>query len=179
MIELRLTDEQLRAIEKEAGKPVAAVDPATQKRFVLLADEQYERVRPLLETWTWQVPPPPEPPSFVPSTEEPPPFAGLDAAKRVRLDDLPIPPELERDIQALCKRSSWRRREAERQLKMQYYFGGHSVYEVRTPNGPVIIPIPERYRGTEGLDYVLLTPEERSCACSTIPEIWRDQVARI
>jgi hypothetical protein len=45
---IELTDEQRRAVEQ--GKPVEVVDPATVRTFVVLAREEYERVRSLLET---------------------------------------------------------------------------------------------------------------------------------
>jgi hypothetical protein len=46
---IELTDAQRQALQAESGKPVDVVDPTTQRRFVLLAQEQYERVRLLLE----------------------------------------------------------------------------------------------------------------------------------
>jgi hypothetical protein len=49
MTEIELTDEQRRALASEAGKPVGVVNPDTQQRYVLIAQEQYERVRSLLE----------------------------------------------------------------------------------------------------------------------------------
>ncbi len=49
MIEIELTEMQRRAMEGERGQPVEVLDPATRRRYVLLAGEQYERVRPLLE----------------------------------------------------------------------------------------------------------------------------------
>jgi hypothetical protein len=49
MTEIELTDAQRRALAAEPGKPFAVVDPATQQRYVLVAQEQYERVRPLFE----------------------------------------------------------------------------------------------------------------------------------
>jgi hypothetical protein len=49
MTEIELTDEQRRALQADPGRPVGVVDPATQQQYVLLAREQYERVRPLLE----------------------------------------------------------------------------------------------------------------------------------
>ncbi len=49
MTEIELTDAQRQALQAEQGKPVDVVDPATRRRYVLLAWEQYERVRPLLD----------------------------------------------------------------------------------------------------------------------------------
>jgi hypothetical protein len=49
MTTIELTDEQRQALRAEHGKPVDVVDPATRQRYVLLLQEQYERVRSLLE----------------------------------------------------------------------------------------------------------------------------------
>jgi hypothetical protein len=46
---IELTDEQRRVLERERGKPVDVIDPATQQRYVLLAQEQFARIRSLLE----------------------------------------------------------------------------------------------------------------------------------
>ena len=67
----------------------------------------------------------------------------------------------------------------EEQFKLQYYFGGKSIYTLRSPEGMVVVPIPERLRGTPGLRYLLLTPEERTRACRTFPPPWDDDVAEI
>jgi hypothetical protein len=44
-----LTDEQRQALHAEPGQPVHVIDPATRQRYVLLTQDQYERVQPLLE----------------------------------------------------------------------------------------------------------------------------------
>ena len=49
MTEIELTDAQRQALQAEPGKPLVVVDPATQRRYVLLEREQYERVLPLLD----------------------------------------------------------------------------------------------------------------------------------
>lgn len=46
---IELTDEQRLALQAEPGKPVDVVDPSTSQRYVLIAREQYEQVRSLLE----------------------------------------------------------------------------------------------------------------------------------
>lgn len=50
MTSIELTDDQRQALQAEQGKPLDVVDPATKQHYVLLAQEQYERVRNLLET---------------------------------------------------------------------------------------------------------------------------------
>jgi hypothetical protein len=49
MTTIELTEAQWQALQAEHEKPVEVVDPATQRRYVLLAREQFERVRALLE----------------------------------------------------------------------------------------------------------------------------------
>jgi hypothetical protein len=49
MTTIELTDEQRQALQAEPGKPVDVVDPATRRRYVLLDQDQYERVRSVLE----------------------------------------------------------------------------------------------------------------------------------
>jgi hypothetical protein len=46
---IELTNEQRQALQSEVGKPVDVVDPATRQHYVLIAREQYEHVRSLLE----------------------------------------------------------------------------------------------------------------------------------
>ena len=61
MTEIELTDAQRQALQAEPGKPVDVVDPATQRRYVLLDREQYERLLPLLD----QAGGPAEPPEAI------------------------------------------------------------------------------------------------------------------
>ncbi len=49
MATIELTNEQRQLLKAEAGKPINVVDPGTMERFVLLAQEQYEHLRSLLE----------------------------------------------------------------------------------------------------------------------------------
>ena len=49
MTTIELTNEQSQALVAEGGKPLNLVDPATMQRYVLIAQEQYERVQELLE----------------------------------------------------------------------------------------------------------------------------------
>jgi|SRR5947209_7321635 len=58
MSPIELTEEQRRRIEAEPGRPVEVVNPATNRVYVLLAREQYEKVRSLLVSPP--VPPPQE-----------------------------------------------------------------------------------------------------------------------
>jgi hypothetical protein len=165
---IELTDEQRQALQAERGQPVHVIDPTTQQRYVLLAREQYESMCSLLKLVQGQGPPGAAP------FEAPSSRAGK--AERVRLRDLPTPAEVAAEAERWCKKYGSRgqkgRREMEEQLKLQYYYGGQPVYIVRTPDGPVVIPIPDRYKDTPDLRHVLLTPEERPHACLEIPPLW-------
>jgi hypothetical protein len=103
--------------------------------------------------------------------------------ERVRLRDLPTPPAVSAEAQRWCRKDGWwgqkRRREVEEQFKLQFYFGGQAIYLLETPEGPVVIPIPERDKDTPDLRYGLLTPEERPRACLTVPSRWQDADSEI
>jgi hypothetical protein len=42
-----LTDKQRQAMEEQPGRPVEVVDPSTQRAYVLIPREEYERLRSL------------------------------------------------------------------------------------------------------------------------------------
>jgi len=46
---VELTEEQRKVLGEQEGSPVEMVDPHTQRAYVLLAREQYDRVRSLVE----------------------------------------------------------------------------------------------------------------------------------
>ena len=47
---VELTDEQRRVVGEREGSPVEMVDPHTQRSYVLIAREQYDRIRSFVET---------------------------------------------------------------------------------------------------------------------------------
>jgi hypothetical protein len=44
-----LNEEQQRALREQAGKPIEVVDPDTNRVYLIIDREQYERLRPLFE----------------------------------------------------------------------------------------------------------------------------------
>ena len=46
---IELTDLQRQVVQSEQGRPIDVIDPVTRQRYVLIDEEQYERVLPLLE----------------------------------------------------------------------------------------------------------------------------------
>jgi hypothetical protein len=135
MTTIELTDAQRQALQGVQAWPVVVVDPTTNKSYVLLAREQYERVRSLLEGGAGQ-PPPAEPPPIPSGTPERRPL-------RQRIRDLPLPPEVAVEAERYCKRLGlWRkssRLEVEDQMKLQHYYGGMWIAELRTDEGPVVV----------------------------------------
>jgi hypothetical protein len=169
-MKIELTDQQEQAVKE--GRPIEIADPQSARAFVLLAREQYERIRFLLEGS-------PEPGLSAPGTPAATPSPGEGKPQRVRLRDLPTPPEVAEQAKQSCRKYGWNRQDVEDQLKLQYYYGGQSIYILSTSQGPVVIPIEERYKDTPDLRYALLTPEERPHAGLTIPSCWHDPVSEI
>ncbi len=50
MMSIELTDHQRQAIRADSGRPIEVIDPATNEHYVLLARDQYERVKTLVES---------------------------------------------------------------------------------------------------------------------------------
>ena len=46
---IELTEQQRRVVEEQRGGPVEVLDPSTERAYVLIAREQYEQVRSLLQ----------------------------------------------------------------------------------------------------------------------------------
>jgi hypothetical protein len=171
-MKIELSDRQAQEVMQ--GRPVEVIDPESDRAFVVVTRELYERVRPLLEGGPERAPPSPSPAVPSPGEGQPP---------RVRLRDLPAPPEVVEEAARWCKKYGWQgkknRQEVEEQLKLQYHYGGQAVYILRTPEGAVVIPIGEQYKDTPDLRYVLLTPEERLHASLEVPPCWRDTTSEI
>jgi hypothetical protein len=47
---LELTEQQRQAVQERAGEPVEVIDPETRRAYVLLAREQYEQMRSVVES---------------------------------------------------------------------------------------------------------------------------------
>ena len=46
----QLTEQQQQLVHLQGGRPVEVIDPDTQRRYMLIASEQFEKVRSLLDT---------------------------------------------------------------------------------------------------------------------------------
>ena len=128
MTPILLTEEQRRALQAQPGQPVGFLDPTTQKRFVLLPWEQYERVRALVENG---------PPQAAPAV-------AVDVKPlRQPIRDLPLPPQVGDEAMRYCKRLGVRRakerHEVEEQMKLQHYYGGTWIAFLDTNEGVVVV----------------------------------------
>ncbi len=47
-MKIELTEQQQRVVQEQAGRPFEVLDPGSQRTYVLIESEQYERVRALL-----------------------------------------------------------------------------------------------------------------------------------
>jgi hypothetical protein len=93
---VEITDAQRQALHAGRGKPVEVVDPATQQHYVLLAREQYEQVRPLLEGAPRQAASAGAAPGSATAPGAP--------SRRIHLRDLPTPPEVVEEVEKWCRK---------------------------------------------------------------------------
>ena len=49
MTSIYLTEEQRRVVTAEHGRPIGVIDPATDQAYVLIDEQQFERIRNLIE----------------------------------------------------------------------------------------------------------------------------------
>ncbi len=171
---MKLTEEQHRAVEAAQGKPVDVLDPQTQRTYVLVAAELYQRMRQFIDKegtrqGSQAAPFPAEGAAFLPPPGQP---------LRLKLRALPTPPEVAEELKKHCQRLGlWRRKyaqQAEDTLKLQYYFGGQAVAYLPTKDGPVIVAAGEQYSEAYVQLFAFLTPEERQQAIRDFPSRWND-----
>jgi hypothetical protein len=175
---MRLTDEQHRLIEAAGGRPVHVLDPRTNRVYVLLPAELYQRVQVLVENG----------PGGGPRFETGagplgPPTHGAMPPVPVKLRDLPLPAEVAEAAARDCRSLGlWRRRyveEVEEELKLQYYFGGTYVAYLRSADGPVVVAAGAPQSEAFGRQLEAVRPEARRQVVYAVPTIWNDQVSEL
>jgi hypothetical protein len=160
---IELTPEQRQSLQAHPDLPVEVIDPATQRRYVLVAREQFDRLQPA-----------PEPPQLERRSTRP--AAPLNIPQR--LEDLPTPPELLEEARRYQRKLSlygkkWLQEIVE-EMKLQYYYGGWFIRVLPTPKGRVVVAL---HRGDDEeyqRQVEALTPEQRQQAVVTTPTIWND-----
>ena len=168
---MQLTAEQSQAIEAAGGRPVEVVDPQTQRTYVLLSAEAYQPVRDLVEGRQPEGPRPEAPASIAEGQP-----------MRVKVRELPMPPEVAERVKKCCKKLGfWRRRyvaEVEDELQLQYHFGGQYVGILRSKEGPIIVAagiLDEAF----DLQLASLPPPERQEVMLYPVDRWNDSMSLI
>lgn len=164
---MQLTEEQHRLVEAAQGKPVDVVDAQTNRAYVLLPVEMYQRVRDLLEGSAAA------PDGSAVRSE------GL--VLPVKLRELPTPPEIAEEVRKRCMQLGiWGRKNVQRvedELKLQYYFGGKYVAYFRSDQGPVIVAAGRSDSEEVGRQLDALSREERQKLIHCFPTVWNDEVS--
>jgi hypothetical protein len=97
---------------------------------------------------------------------------------RVKLRELPTPPEVAEEVKKSCRRVGfWRRKyvqQVEDELKLQYYFGGQAVSYLHTNEGPVVVAAGDRASDAYDRLLAFLPPQERRQAILDLPSRWHD-----
>jgi hypothetical protein len=175
---LELTEQQRQAVEGSKGlEPVEVVDPASNRAYVLLARDLYERVRHLLERQERPVEaaarpePAPEPPEVV-------------RPLRQRMRDLPMPPAVAtfavqwgKQIGLFGRKG---RQDLEDQLKLQHYYGGMWIAYLRTKEGPVVVAAADSLNNPSfDRQLSFLTADERRRKILSSPPVLFDEQSEI
>jgi hypothetical protein len=155
------------------------VHPLTNRAYVLLPADLYQRVPGFLESQPARGGPPPTGPAPAPATVQPPAEV---RPMRQRLGDLPTPPEVAEEARQYCRRLGlFRRRcrdEVLEELKLQYYFGGQYIGYLRTDTGKVIVAAGALYDVFDR-QLAFVSPEERRRVILYAPYRWHDEVSVI
>ncbi len=119
---------------------------------------------------------------MAPDTLTPQPSSGVRTGQLV--SELPAPPELVREIEAVCTRRGfvrgrWRDWVAE-ELKLQYHYGGKAVAVARTDRGLVVLAAGDGLDSPEiaGLRGSLSPEENERTVLETLPR-WDDDASRL
>ena len=181
MAPMYLTEEQRRALEagEPRGQPVNVIDPQTQKTYVPLPWDQFERIRGLLGE------------TVAAGGEEMSPAGTQSSHSCPRLEvplprrfrDLPTPPEVSEEVKRHCHRLGLRRRryrqDVEDELKLQYYFGGRYVGYLPTDQGPVIVAAGKLGSEEFGRQLDGVASERRRDVILNVPSPWNDTISQI
>ena len=97
---------------------------------------------------------------------------------RIKLRELPMPPEAAERTRRYCKKLGlWRRKyiqPIEDEAKLSYYFGGQCVVTLRSKDGPIIVAAGREESEAFERQFDALSPEERQQTCTWYPAGWND-----
>ncbi len=135
---MNLTPEQHVAVEAAQGQPVEVVDPHTKRTYVLLASEIFQRIRGFVGGKQLEE-----------AKQGPAAKSGVaeemtnQTPLRVKVRDLPMPPEVKEEVKNRCRQLGfWRRKyvqQIEEECKLQYHFGGKNVGYVNSEEGIIVV----------------------------------------
>jgi hypothetical protein len=165
-VAIHLTEQQRQAIAAHRGQPVEIVDPNTDRAYVLLARERYDRVRHLLDQLEGHTEPS--------EGGGPPPPVDEGRPLRQSLRELALPPAVAQFARQWCQRlglvGSKARQDVEERLKLQHYYGGRWVAYLRTDRGPVVVAVADSLDDPEfDRQLARLTSDERRAAVLESP----------
>lgn len=164
---IELTPEQTQLLQGRPEGPVAVIDPASRREYVLVSREEYEKGR---QVW------PAEPPLRQAGRFPPPPAPQ-------RLADLPTPPEVTEEARRrYAERSWWDRHNVcdfENTLKLHYYYGGHLICYLLTKQGAQILIVHQGDDEEYHRQYRALTPTQRERAVVLSVPAWKDEVTEL
>lgn len=167
---MQLTEEQQQLVEAAHGQPVEFVDPRSNRRYVLVPAELYHRPDPRLAA------------ADVPRSALPPEVARGEPL-RIKLRELPMPPEVAEEARRYCKQLGlWRRRyvqEVEDEAKLSYYFGGQYVAYLKSKAGPIVVAAGRQDSDSFQRQLDALAPEERRQVILWLPSVWNDPDSQI
>ncbi len=99
--------------------------------------------------------------------------------ERCYVRDLDLPPELQQDLEIICRRSDYRkardRQQVEDEIKLHHYFGGLNIAYLVTPNGPAVVAAGDFGSDEFGRALDALSPRDRRAAIRYTPRPWRDE----
>jgi hypothetical protein len=160
---MKLTEEQHQLVEAAKGQPVDVIDPQSNRAYVLVSAELFERIRPAVHE------------EAVPGAHMPA-EAARGEPMRIKLRELPTPEEVAERVRRHCKKLGlWRRRYVqpmEDEVKLSYYFGGLTVVTVPSKDGPIVVAAgwPDTEEFGRQLD--ALPPDERRQVAYSFPAMW-------
>jgi hypothetical protein len=162
---MRLTEEQHQLVAAAGDQPVDVVDPQSNRAYVLLPAELFQRARAIL-------------PELVAPRAALPAEVARGEPMRIKLRELPLPAELAEDARHYCKKLGlWGRRyiqEVEDETRLSYYFGGQAVVTLRSKDGPIVVAAGRVESDEFGRQLDALPPEERRQVCYCFPAMWND-----
>lgn len=173
-MKIELNDQQEQAVKQ--GLPVEVVDVSSERTFVVVSRDLYERLCSLHDGGPGQGLPPGASPAVAS------PSGGESLRQRIR--DLPLPSAMAAEAKRYCAYlglgGAKCRVQMEEQMKLQHYYGGRWIAYLRTAEGPVVIAAADSLDDPSfDQQLAFLTAEERRRAVIDSPTPLFDEESEI